>query len=331
MRVIKLEHDYGHDATKEKWGGQFLTWEAYTHGAIEVYDGDHGEDTCILKPGSSLYDGDPLAYVVCNAYPDNQVFDCLKTIEDTTRMRANASGPILEEDMKARGITEYKLRTPNSYQVKTKQGKWGMIAYANEIHSVMAGWKRGRFTGAIEESGWSKDNPEKFEILKQIGKYNEIAFNKVDPARYKAQKTFAEISILPEHRVGIVTTLSMNRYSDLGLGSKGMSVHVDSGDTEAGMTTMCHFRDGHYTGAYLCFPRYGIAIDAPHNSVIIADSLEFHGVTPIEGSGTRYTCVAYCDRRLATKGQLGKTEKKIGKYSDSATLEDFLNHQNEAK
>ena len=324
MRTIKLEHDYGHDATKEKWGGKFLTWESYPHGAIEVYDGPHGEDTCILKPGNSLYDGDPLAYVVCNAYPDNQVFDCLKTIEDTTRMRANAAGPILEEDMKARGITEYKLRTPNSYQVKTKSGKWGMIAYANEIHSVMAGWKRGRFTGAIEESGWSKDNPEKFEILKQIGKYNEIAFNKVAPVRYQQQKTFAESSILPEHRFGIVTTLSMNRYSDLGLGSKGMSVHVDSGDTEAGMTTMCHFRDGHYLGAYLCFPRYGIAIDAPHNSVIIADSLEFHGVTPIEGDGTRYTCVAYCDRRLATKGQLGKKEKKIGKYADNATLENFL-------
>ena len=116
----------------------------------------------------------------------------------------------------------------------------------------------------------------------------------------------------------------MNRYSDLGLGSEGMSVHVDSGDTEAGMTTMCHFRDGEYEGAYLTFPRYKVAIDAPHNSVIIADSLELHGVTSISGEGTRYTCVAYCDRRLATKGQLGKTEKKIGKYSDVATLGDFL-------
>ena len=59
-----------------------------------------------------------------------------------------------------------------------------MIAYANEIHSVMAGWKRGRFTGAIEKSGWSKDNPDKFEILKDICHYNEIAFEKVDPERY---------------------------------------------------------------------------------------------------------------------------------------------------
>ena len=189
METIKLEKDYGADATREKWNGNFLTEDAYEQVISPT------EDTTIYKPGASLFDNTPLAYVVCDAYPDNQVFDCLKTIEDTTKMRANASGPIIDEDMKAKGISEYRLRTPNSYQVKTKAGKWGMIAYANEIHSVMAGWKRGRFTGAIEESGWSKENPDKFEILKQIGKYNEIAFEKVDSERYNAQKIFAETSI----------------------------------------------------------------------------------------------------------------------------------------
>ena len=329
METINLDKDYksfknkvagekgrglGMLSVDEVWNGKFLTEEAYDRVESPT------EDTVIFKPNSDI----PLAYVVCDAYPDDQVFECLKTIEDTTKMRANASGPILEEDMKAKGIIEYRLRTPNSYQVKTKAGKWGMIAYANEIYSVMAGWKRGRFTGGIEASGWTKDNPDKFEILKDISVYNEKAFEKVDSERYNAQKTFAETSILPEHRVGIVTTLSMNRYSDLGLGSNGMSVHVDSGDTEAGMTTMCHFRDKEYEGAYLTFPRYKIAIDAPHNSVIIADSLELHGVTQIKGEGTRYTCVAYCDRRLATMGQLGKTPKKIGKYSEGATLGEFL-------
>jgi len=319
MKEIKLKKDFGNNQSQEKWAGKFLTEEAYDQVISAT------EDTAIFKPGASLYDDVPLAYVVCDAYPDTKVIDCLRTIEETTTMRANCSGPILEEDMKAKGITEYKLRSPNSYHVKTKSGKWGMIAYANEIYSVMAGWKKGRFTGGIEMSGWTKDNLEKFEILKDISVYNEAAFEKIDPERYNSQKIFAETSISPEHRVGIVTTLSMNRYSDLGLGThEGMSVHVDSGDTEAGMTTMCHFRDGEYEGAYLTFPRYKVAIDAPDNSVIIADSLELHGVTPIRGEGTRYTCVAYCDRRLATIGQLGKTPKKIGKYSDGGTLGDFL-------
>ena len=319
MQEVKLRRDHGDVRSQEKWVGNFLTKEAYEEVVSPT------EDIVIYKPGASLYDDVPLAYVVCNAFPNTKVVDCLKTIEETTTMRANASGPILEEDMKERGIIEYKLRSPNSYHVKTKSGKWGMIAYANEIHSVMAGWKKGRFTGGIEMSGWTKDNPEKFEILKDISVYNEAAFEKIDPERYQAQKDFAELHISTEHRVGIMTTLSMNRYSDLGLGSsKGMSVHVDSGDTEAGMTTMCHFRDGEYEGAYLTFPRYKVAIDAPDNSVIIADSLELHGVTPIRGEGTRYTCVAYCDRRLATIGQLGKTPKKIGKYSDGANLGEFL-------
>ena len=320
MEQIKLETDYGFDSIYKRWNGKFLTDDCYDQIISPT------EDTAVYKPGASLYDSTPLVYIMCDIYDEDNdtILDCLKTIEDTSKMRANVSGPILDEDMKARGIEEYRLRTPNSYQVKTKAGKWGLIAYANEIHSVMAGWKRGRFTGKIEESGWSKDNADKFNIIKNIQKYNERAFEKADSKRYIAQKVFAENSILSEHRVGSVTTFSMNRYCDLGLGSGGMSCHIDSGDNEQGMTTMCHFRDGDYEGAYLTWPRYGIAINAPHNSVIIADSLELHGVTPIKGKGTRYTCVAYCDRRLATKGQLGKTEKKIGKIKETSSLDGFF-------
>ena len=51
------------------------------------------------------------------------------------------------------------------------------------------------------------------------------------------------------------------------------------------------------------------------NSVVIADSLEVHGVTEITGNGERFSCVAYMDSRLATKGVAGKSEKLIGKYA----------------
>ena len=101
------------------------------------------------------------------------------SIEDSSTMRANCSGPIDKKDMESKGLIEgrdYKLRTPNSYHVRTSKGGWGMIAYSNEINSVMIGYKRGRFTGAIDSSGWTKDNPEKFEILKDLALYNERAF-----------------------------------------------------------------------------------------------------------------------------------------------------------
>jgi len=324
MKYIKVKKDYGYEETFEKWNGKFLDENAYDE-VVTVT-----EDTAIMKPVNAVDGSDvPLAYVITNAYPNDNVRNTLMSIIETTTMRANASGPIDPEEMKEKGLIEgddYRLRTPNSYQTKTRDGEWGMIAYANEIHSVMIGFKRGRFTGAIESSGWTKDNPERWEALQEISKYNEEAFKKANVSIYENQKTFAESYIEEKYRVGggIFTTLSANRYHKDQ--STKMSAHIDSGDVNAGLTTMCCFRKGEYTGAYLTFPQYRIAVDAPDNSVIIADSNRLHGVTQIYGDGERFTCVAYCDGRLATKGAAGKQVKAVGRFAKDSTpnLEGFL-------
>ena len=325
MKKIVVDKDLGKKETFEKWNGKFLDETSYDQ-VIKVTDEDMG----VMKPVLSLDGSDvPLAYVITNAYGDDKVRNVLMTIEDKSTMRANCAGPIVKEEMEKKGLIEgehYKLRTPNSYYVKTKSGKWGMIAYSNEINSVMIGFKRGRFTGAIDSSGWVKDNPSKWEELQDIAKWNERAFEKANPEVYNKQKSFCEKFIESEYRIGngIFTTMSANRYH-VGQSAK-MAAHVDSGDLNAGMTTMSHFREGDYEGAYLTFPRYGIAIDAPDNSVIIADSNQLHGVTQISGNGQRFTCVAYCDNRLATKGVAGKSERKIGRFAakESGSLEDFI-------
>ena len=325
MKYITVTKDLGKKETFNQWNGKFLDETSYDQ-VVKVTD----EDAGIMKPVLSLDGSDvPLAYVITNAYGDDSVRNTLMSIEDTTVMRANCSGPILEEDMLAKGLVkdvDYRLRTLNSSQLKTGTGKWGMIAYSNEIHSVMIGYKRGRFTGGIDSSGWVKDNPKKWEELQVISEWNEKAFIKANKDVYDKQKAFCETYIEPEYRIGggIFTTLSANRYH-VGQSIK-MGAHVDSGDLNAGMTTMSCFREGEYDGAYLVFPRYGIAIDAPDNSVIIADSNEVHGVTPITGTGERFTCVAYCDNRLATKGVAGKSERKIGRFAkkESGSLEDFI-------
>ena len=325
MNYITVTKDLGKKETYDTWNGKFLDESSYDQ-VIKVTD----EDAGIMKPVVSLDGSDvPLAYVITNAYGDDSVRNTLMSIEDVSVMRANCSGPILEEDMLAKGLVkdvDYRLRTPNSYQLKTGTGKWGMIAYSNEIHSVMIGYKRGRFTGGIDSSGWVKTNKKKWEELQVISEWNEKAFIKANKDVYDRQKAFCETYIEPEYRIGggIFTTLSANRYH---IGQSGkMGAHVDSGDLNAGMTTMSCFREGEYGGAYLVFPRYGIAIDAPDNSVIIADSNEVHGVTQITGTGQRFTCVAYCDNRLATKGVAGKSERKIGRFAknESGSLEDFV-------
>ena len=316
MKTIITHKDFGEKETFEKWNGKF-----YTEDDLSQKVSDITEDTAIYRPDSTLdSEGIPIAYVITNVFPNDGIRNILYNIEESSVMRANASGPIDKEEMAKKGLIEgehYKLRTPNSYHVKTKSGKWGMIAYANEINSVMIGAKRGRFTGKINIS-----NEKMWDKLKELPKYHEVAMKRADLEMYKRHSKFAEETIEKKYRHGMITTLSANRYS--AMQSKAMSIHSDGKD--AGYTTMCCFRQGDYTGAYLSFPRWGVGVDLPDNSVCIADSQSLHGVTPIFGAGQRFTTVAYTDRSCATMGNMGKSERLIGRFAkkESGNLEEFF-------
>ena len=289
----------------------------------------------VSKPFGGLSgESPPLAYIVKNAYTGQDyqdIKDALFSIDDVSTMRANAAGPIDHEEMKKNGMIEgvhYKLRTPNSYYPLKKNGKFNRIAEANAIHSVLIGYKRGRFTGMITPSGWmkKKSNQQKWEIIQKIAPLNEAALKKASPHVWRQQRAFADHYIESKYHIGgaPITALSANKYSTEG--TQKMSAHVDGKDLEFGMTTMCVFRIGDFEGAYLCFPRYGVAIEADDGDVLIADSNELHGVTQIEGTGVRHTCVAYCGSDVATKGVRGKTENPIGHHhrDKHGSLDSFL-------
>jgi hypothetical protein len=326
--------DLGFKDTFKKWNGKYLTEDSYDTVISSIeYDGDVIK---IYKPHGTLMGKTLLACIVKKAYKGKvyqTVKDTLFSIDDTSTMRANAAGPIDHDAMKAKGLIEgkdYVLRTPNSYYPLKKNGEFNRIAEANEIHSVLIGYKRGRFTGMIKASGWmqKKSNSKKLEALSQIANVNEEALKNAVPEVYNLQKTFADNCIDKKYHIGgsPMTALSANKYSTGG--TTKMSAHLDGKDLEFGMTTMCVFRIGEFDGAYLCFPRYGIAIEADDGDVLIADSNELHGVTPITGEGVRLSCVAYCDEHVATMGEAGKTEKPIGphagNYEEKGTLGDFL-------
>lgn len=325
MKYINLTEDLGKKQLEDKWKGKFLDDSCYQ----KVYKIE--EDTAILKPIPSLDGSDnALGYFITNAYnDDNLIRNTLKSITDVSTMRANASGPIDKEEMKKKGMIEgehYKLRTQNSYFIKTKSGKWGMIAYGNEIHSIMIGYKRGRFTGTIGVSGWCNDNKDKWENLQTLPYWNEKAYEKANPEMFNRQKNWAKEHIKKEHRIkdSIVTTMSANKYNEKQ--SRAMSAHIDSGDYPEGLSTMAVFKDGDYSGAYLTFPQYGIAVDIPDNTCALFDSQVMHGVTPIKGEGTRYSITAYTDTRLATIGAAGKSERPIGHHNKDkiGSLEEFI-------
>ena len=316
------EKDLGYKETHEQFNGKWLDESDYDTLVSSI--GVNEKVIKVSKPVASI-DGDrpPLAYIVKGEYTGDMyqnIKDTLFSIDDVSIMRANAAGPIDPEEMKKKGLIEgvhYKLRTPNSYYPLKKNGKFNRIAESNAIHSVLIGYKRGRFTGMIKPSGWmeKKGNIPKMEVLQNIAPINEGALKVAAPDIWRRQRAFADNYIESKYHIGgaPITALSANRYSSEGTAK--MSAHVDGKDLEFGMTTMCVFRIGDFKGANLCFPRYGLAIEADDGDVLIADSNELHGVTPIRGNGVRLSCVAYCDEHVATMGIGGKSENPIGPHN----------------
>jgi|TARA_B110000881_G_scaffold211310_1_gene219644 hypothetical protein len=323
MQSIEAPVELDFKKTNEDWEGKWLTEDAYD---TVIHAKDY-EGVNIFSPAGTL-DPTPIATVIPNVYDlvsYESIVSHLLDIDETSTMRANAAGPIDHEEMKAKGLIEgedYKLRTPNSYYLKKKDGTWNDIASGNPIHSIMAGYKRGRFTGKIGLSAWAKSNPDAWEALKVIGDGCARAFQTGQPEAWKRQQIFCEKSIEEEYREGIYTTFSPNKYNNTI--TKKMSAHIDSGDL-GGKTTMAVFRVGDYDGAYFVLPRYRLAIDVDDNSVLITNSGDLHGVTEIIGEGTRLSCVSYCDKKVATKGQLGKSIKPIGIHANKTNLDGFFN------
>ena len=120
ITYITAKSDYGERETLDRWKGQFLDEDDLD----ELVHIDR--DTVILRPDPILKgSGAPIAYVVTNAFSDDSMREVLYRINQSSNMRANCAGPIDHEEMKKNGLIEgedYKLRTPNSYFRRKKNG-----------------------------------------------------------------------------------------------------------------------------------------------------------------------------------------------------------------
>ena len=318
MKTFIADTENSEKQTLDKWNGVFPTTKSYKK-VISC-----SKNFQILRPERNINGkNEPFLFCVKNGYKGGdykQIKRTLLSIEETTNMRANCSGRIDKEKLEKENGWEqgldYKLHTPNSFYTKNlNTGDWNEIAVGQDIHSLLLGYKRGRFTGKIDLSMWTKENPDRWETLKKISTINEKAFEKASQSIHKAQKLFCDKYINPNHRIGIYTAFSTNKFCEHSI-TKSMSFHIDKVDVKFGFTSMCVFRVGDYKGAYLIFPRWNIGVDVDDGDVVICDSSQLHGVSPIIGKGTRLSCVTYCDDGVATMGGMGKKEELIGIKKD---------------
>lgn len=101
-------------------------------------------------------------------------------------------------------------------------------------------------------------------------------FKEFMPERYAVQKEYS--SRTPKDWVieeSVFTTVTVNKNFQT-------AAHKDAGDLKQGFGVMSCLRNDKYSGAYLVFPAYRVAVDYGHGSLCLADVHEWHSNTPFE-------------------------------------------------
>jgi hypothetical protein len=162
---------------------------------------------------------------------------------------------------------------------KTVATKWvSSTNYAKSVFSGVAGWydryPRIPFGRATT---YTRDNFDKFKLAFPFLQSLDRGFKELLPARWSNQKKAAG-KIDPKFVVPdtVFTTITVNK-------SFRTAAHRDAGDFADGLSNLLVVGSGDYTGGYLIFPEYRIAVNVrPGDLLLVSNHEIIHGNTEIK-------------------------------------------------
>lgn len=258
------------------------------------------EDEMVFKPNGELllmYRKDVLPGNLCtNAYK------VLRHAAHLSRNRGMASGEVKRAELEAASDgrppdPRDKVSSKVRYRpVRQADGRLSNTNHAVPVNSGIVGYfdRAARFP-YCRQTAFTMDEADKF--LKALPFIQAVSgeFETNVPDRFKAQMAFIGRTnadfVIPGTAF---TTVTVNKNWQT-------AVHKDAGDLKQGSGVMAVLQAGTYEGAYLCFPKYRVAVDMRLGGVCFADVHEWHGNTPIVGKPGRFeriSCVFYYRERM---------------------------------
>jgi len=264
------------DEETEALAGQFLTddhWTTLIDFDADVTDPDGNRVLSFRKRA--------IGTDVCA-----QGYEALRDAAQATDNRGIAGGPLDETKLPPHVKRQIHAQAHSEHRFRyvKKDGKLSRTNYANTVHSGIIGFfdRNPRFP-YCRQTAYTLENPERFTsslpLLREIDKvYAECV-----PDKHAAQAAIVH-KTHPSWVVHgtVFTTITVNRNWQT-------ACHMDQGDLKEGFGCLTAFRSGIYTGGYLVFPKYGLAINMSSRDVLMANvGHEWHGNTAIKGRTGRY-------------------------------------------
>lgn len=151
------------------------------------------------------------------------------------------------------------------------------------------------------QTAWTGRNTEQFQELFPLFEFIGQAFKTHVPNRYAKQAKQIQATH-PDWKIGATpfTTITVNNTYPTG-------VHKDKGDLEKGFSCLMALRRGEYTGGYLTFPEYRIAVNMQDGDLLLMDAHQWHGNTAINRiseDAERISLVLYFRTKMINCGSL---------------------------
>jgi 2-oxoglutarate-Fe(II)-dependent dioxygenase family protein len=278
MRMLTLSKAMSDEAA-EALGGTMLDESSYDH--LITDDADVYTDTGTLL---IAFRRGAVPLEECRAAYQN-----LRTAPEESDNRGMAAGVIthplqLKERPGKITRTRYKTLKEDGSLSKTNRAitvKSGIVGYFD---------RNARYPYCRLTAFNLADNGERFAAALPFIRCIDRVFAAAVPDRYTAQQAIVQATspdfYIPET---VFTTITVNKNWQT-------AVHKDVGDYKPGFGVMSALRAGRFTGCYLCWPQYRVAVDMQTSDVCMADVHEWHGNTPLSGTRGRYeriSCVFY--------------------------------------
>lgn len=242
-------------------------------------------DCDVLKP-----DGSPLIKLRRRVIPDELcavAYSALRSAASISVNRGVATG--LYPDQMDSSITSKRYRVKrdgslSNTNVSHKPVRSGIIGYFDR-NPRFPFCRQTAFT-AQEAKKWRAALPFFAAVSSQ--------FRQHAPDRWQAQSQIAARTnpdfVIPET---VFTTVTVNKNWQT-------AAHRDVGDFKAGFGVMLALRAGTFSGCYLCFPKYRVAVDMRLGDILFADVHELHGNTPLKitGKAERVSLVLYFREKM---------------------------------
>lgn len=191
------------------------------------------------------------------------------------------------------GNRGYAAGFKNEYLAETEGKKTGVRLYQKKQDGTVSNTHRAKpvESGIIgyfnretrfpycRQTAFTQNEISKWNAALPFFKAVSNSFETLYPERAAAQREFVErVSNDFVIENTIFTTITVNRNWQT-------AVHADAGDLRNGFGVLAVFRAGIFSGCFLCFPKYRVAVDIQNFSLLLADVHEYHGNSNFRANG----------------------------------------------